>query len=125
KRSLIKSVLRQIINEKFDGDKGTTRVTLFKKVGGTYALIKLFPKICLRHGYTHFRKGCLGYHIKNLPLPGREYLLIYAREAWPHENGSSTYFLVPHDEAHIKGWTPWALYTSRTVHTELPKIDSE
>ena len=108
----LKVYLKHLMSELFNDDYTKTRITILKKVSGT-RMIFVYLKYIFLCSIQHIKEKTFILHLKRIPSPFSEYLMIYVRCSNPHPNGSSTYFPIAETTKEVCGLSSYCIYTKR------------
>lgn len=124
-RRCLEKILETVIKSELKQDIENTRATVFIVRRGFVIFPRQFYLYFLRYGAAHWRKRIFWFYVFNLPRPWRKYFVIAARRGFPHDEGSSTCFLVPREEKEADGIVALAWIKERPVKVSLPRINKD
>lgn len=116
----LKVYLKHLMSELFHDDYSTTRITIFKKVSGYRMMWEYCKHALFRCAKQHVKEKTFKLHLKRIPNPFFNYLMIYVRCSNPYPNGSSTYFPIAESSTEVCGLSSYCIYTKskHIVNTE-------
>ena len=124
RKRFIKATLTHIINQYLNGDITNNRITIYVAQRGYKMYGKYLWRCFVLNIRKHSQRKLLWVYIKNLPKPHRKYLIFSGRTGRPHENGTSTFFLIPESIEEVSGVAAYAFYERKPHFAELPDISS-
>lgn len=123
-RRWIKSVIDHIISEKFHGDLEHTRITVFRVRKGYTIFFSYLWKCFVWNLVKHYKKNVIISHIKLIPNPFKDYLVMYTRRSHPHEKGTSTFFPVASSPQEVCGIASHSLYIGAPSKVDVDSISN-
>jgi hypothetical protein len=110
----LRAILNHILFEKFEGDLEHTRITIFKIESGYKFIFIYIWKCFIINLIKHIKRRILFSHIKLMPNPFREYLVIHVRRSQPYENGTSSFFPVANSDKEVCGVASYSLFKGKS-----------
>lgn len=118
----VRAVMTHLIKQELEPNHENVRITIFKEKYGISFMWSYILNTLLLNRSIHKKKKLLHIHLYNIPNPIKKYLVIYTRVSNPHENGTSTYYHIPHSEEEICGIVSKAHYNKSNCKIETKSI---
>ncbi len=122
RKKFIKGTLSHIIKQYLEGDVTNNRITIYVVKRGYRMYLSYIWKCFMVNVVKHYKRKLLRPHLRSFPRPFRKYLVFSGRSGKPHEDGTSTFFLIPESEDEISGIAAYVFYEDKPQFVELPDI---